>query len=142
MPLVVQALLVIAVMVPFGFDLYPAGAVAGLLILAVFGVGLGALSYALALACRNQDWIFWTVQQTFIFPVLILSGMLLPLEGGPGWMQALSRLNPLTHIVEAERALFAGQFDDFSVVAGSVSALAVAALGLWVGTRMMRRANA
>ena len=28
------------------------------------------------------------VQQTLLFPLLLLSGMLLPLEAGPGWMQA------------------------------------------------------
>ena len=54
------------------------------LVLAVFGVGFGALSYRLALACRNRDWMFWMVHQTLLFPLMILSGMLLPLEDGPG----------------------------------------------------------
>ena len=49
----------------------------------MFGVGLGALSYTLALACRNRDWMFWGVQQTLLFPLMILSGMLLPLDDGP-----------------------------------------------------------
>lgn len=56
-----------------------------------WGVGLGSLSYALAIAVRKQDWMFWMVQQTVIFPVMILSGMLLPLEPGPGRMQAAPR---------------------------------------------------
>ena len=46
----------------------------------MFGVGLGSLSYALAIAVRKQEWMFWVVQQTLIFPLMILSGMLLPLE--------------------------------------------------------------
>jgi hypothetical protein len=42
-------------------------------------------------------------------------------------------------IVEAERALFAGNFAHPSVPIGALAAVAVAALGLWVGTRAMRR---
>jgi ABC-2 type transport system permease protein len=139
-PLVAQAALVVVVMIPFGFELHLGGALLGLALLAVFGVGLGALSYALALASRNQDWMFWTVQQTLIFPLLILSGMLLPLQGAPAWMEVLSRLNPLRYVVEAERALFAGIIVDPAVATGALAAAAVAAVGLWVGTRMMRRA--
>ena len=84
------------------------GALIGLALLAVFGIGLGSFSYALAIAVRKQDWMFWVVQQTFLFPLMILSGMLLPLETGPEWMQVASKFNPLTYLVDAERALFAG----------------------------------
>jgi ABC-2 type transport system permease protein len=84
-PLAGQAVVIIAVMIPFGFRLHIAGAVVGLALLAVFGVGLGSLSYALAIAVRKQEWMFWVVQQTLLFPLMILSGMLLPLETGrPG----------------------------------------------------------
>ena len=99
----------IAVMIPFGFDAAPGGALVGLALLAVFGVGLGSLSYALAIAVRKQDWMFWVVQQTFLFPLMILSGMLLPLETGPEWMQVAAKFNPLSYLVDAERTLFAGQ---------------------------------
>jgi ABC-2 type transport system permease protein len=138
-PLVVQAIVIVLAVLPFGFRLYPLGAILGLLILATFGVGLGALSYALALAVRKQEWLFWAIQQTLNFPLLILSGMLLPLDAAPGWMQTASRLNPLTPIVQAERALFAGDFGHPSVVAGIITALAISAVGLFVGTRAMRR---
>jgi ABC-2 type transport system permease protein len=138
-PLAGQALIVVAVMIPFGFRLYPAGALAGLAMLALFGVGLGSLSYALAIAVRKQDWMFWMVQQTLLFPLMILSGMLLPLETGPGWMQSAARLNPLAYLVDAERALFAGELASAEVAYGWVAALATAAVGLVVGVRCMIR---
>lgn len=140
-PVLVQAVIVIAVVVPFSFELHVAGTVVGLLMLSVFCVGLGSLSYSLALAAKGQDWIFWTVQQTFLFPVLLLAGMLLPVESGPGWLQTASRLNPLTYVVDAERALFAGSFDLDVVASGFAAAAVVCALGLWVGTRSMRAAD-
>ena len=48
--------------------------------------------------------------------------MLLPLEGAPGWLQTAADLNPLTYVVEAERALFAGSFPADTVAAGFVGA--------------------
>ena len=107
----------------------------------VFGVGLGALSYALALAVRNREWMFWVVQQTLLFPLLLLSGMLLPLEMGPEWLQVASRFNPLTYLVEAERALFAGQLTDPTVLYGALAAVTVCVVGLVLGMRAMRRSS-
>lgn len=139
-PLIAQAILIVIVVIPFGFRLYPLGMLVGLLILAVFGVGLGSLSYALAINVRRQEWMFWAVQQTLLFPMLILSGMLLPIDAGPAWMQILSRINPLTYIVEAQRALFAGDYTQPAVLFGIIAALALAVVGLTIGTRSMRRA--
>jgi ABC-2 type transport system permease protein len=138
-PLAAQAAIIIAVMIPFGLRLYPAGALVGLGLLAVFGVGLGSLSYALAIAVRRQDWMFWVVHQTLIFPLMILSGMLLPLDTGPAWMQVAARFNPLAYLVDAERALFAGELTSATVAWGAVAALVTAALGLAVGIRAMVR---
>ncbi|MBJ8344051.1 ABC transporter permease [Antrihabitans sp. YC2-6] len=138
-PLAAQAVLILLVALPLGLDLNPLGAAIGIAILGVFGVGLGALSYALALAVRDQDWVFWTVQQTLMFPMLILSGTMLPLDNAPGWMRALVTVNPLRHVVDTERALFAGNFAASQLLAGSVAAVTVAVIGLSVGVRMLRR---
>ena len=108
-------------------------------LLAVFGIGLGSFSYALAIAVRKQEWMFWVVQQTLIFPLMILSGMLLPLESGPEWMQVASKFNPLTYLVDAERALFAGDIGSPAAAWGWVAALVTVAVGLTVGIRSMRR---
>lgn len=141
-PVLVQALLIVAVSIPFGFRLEPAGMLVGLVMVAVFAVGLGALSHALALASEGNEMMFWMVQQTLLFPLMLLSGMLLPLEGGPGWMQAASKANPLTHLVDAERALFAGHVFESAVLYGAISAVVVAAVGLKVGIAAVRRGSA
>jgi ABC-2 type transport system permease protein len=140
-PVVAQAALIVAVCLPFGFELHLVGALLGVLLLSVFCLGLGALSYTLALAAKNQEWLFWTVQQTLLFPLLLLAGMLLPIDGGPGWLRTLSRFNPLTYVVDAERALFNGDILTSATVTGLVSAVAVGGLGLLVGTRAMKRSD-
>ena len=139
-PLVAQAALVTVIAIPFGFVLYPLHALVGLVLLGVFGVGIGALSYALAIAARNTEWIFWAVQQSLLFPLLILSGMMLPLETGPEWMRIASLVNPLTYVVDAERALFAGTFGT-AALWGFVAAVVTAAIGLFVGVRSIRKAT-
>lgn len=140
-PVLAQAVIVVAVVAPFGFRFDVTGALVGLVLIAMFSVGLGALSYALALAVRAQDWVFWLVQQTVLFPLLLLAGVLLPLDGGPGWLRAASSVNPLRYLVDAERALFAGDLTSPSVLAGLVAALVTVSIGLAVGTRSMRKAN-
>ncbi|GAA1624799.1 ABC transporter permease [Georgenia ruanii] len=137
-PLVLQAVVITAIAALWGFRPSLPGMVAGLVVLAVFGLGLGALSYALGIASRERDWMFWTVQQGLLFPLMLLSGMLLPLENGPRWMQVLSAFNPLKYMVEAERALFNGAFGDPAVWHGALAAVLTAVVGLWVGIRQMR----
>jgi ABC-2 type transport system permease protein len=140
-PIVVQAILIVLIAWPFGFTVDLPGMIVGLALLAVFGIGLGSLSYSLALATKDREWLFWGVQQTLIFPLLILSGMLLPLDEGPAWMQAVATVNPINWVVQAERALFAGDLGDVAVLWGWVAALALAVIGLWVGIRSMRRSS-
>ncbi len=140
-PMLMQTAIILAVVTPFSFDLHLDGVLVGVAILALFSVGIGSLSFALALVSAGQEWLFWTVQQTLIFPFLLLAGMLLPLEGAPRWLQVASDLNPLTYVVEAERALFAGTYPADTVFAGFIAAAIVAALGVTVGVRTMRRSS-
>ncbi|MDH2429912.1 ABC transporter permease [Sphaerisporangium sp. TRM90804] len=137
--LLVQALLLIGLSLPLGFRSSPAGILAGLALLVVFGVGLGSLSFVLAIVSRPGGELFWLVTQVTLFPLMLLSGMLLPVDSGPGWMRAVAAVNPVYYITEAERALFAGRFTEMPVLYGGLAAAAVAVIGLALGTRAMRR---
>jgi ABC-2 type transport system permease protein len=140
-PMLMQAAIIVAVVTPFSFELHFAHVLVGVVILCGFSIGVGALSFALALVAKDQEWLFWTVQQTLIFPVLLLAGVLLPLDDAPGWLQFASDLNPLKYVVEAERALFAGAFPVDTVLYAVVASGLVAAFGLAVGLRAMRSSS-
>lgn len=139
--MLMQAAIIVVVVTPFSFDLHLAHVLVGVVLLSFFSIGVGALSFALALAAKDQDWLFWTVQQTLIFPLLLLAGVLLPLDGAPGWLQTASDLNPLKYVIEAERSLFAGDFPVDTVAAGFGASAIVAAFGLWVGLKAMRASS-
>ncbi|MFC4562535.1 ABC transporter permease [Nocardiopsis mangrovi] len=113
----------------------------GLALLAVLGLGLGTLSYLGALAMK-VEYVFAALVQTATMPLILLSGVLLPMDLAPGWLYALSRANPISHVVDAERALFVGDFTDPSVPVGLAVAVVLAAVALAVGIRAMRRLNA
>ncbi len=140
-PVVAQALVLVAISWPFGLVVNPMGIATAIVMLSLFSVGVGALSFALGLASKRQDWVFWTVQQTLLFPVLLSAGVLLPLDGAPGWLRVVSQANPLTHVVNASRELFAGNYPADAVLAGFGAAVALLGVGLAVGIRAMRRAD-
>lgn len=140
-PMLMQTAIIVAVCTPFSFELHLGGVLLAVVILAGFSIGAGALSFALALKSKGQDWLFWTVQQTLVFPLLLLAGVLLPLDGAPGWLRFLSDLNPLTYVVEAVRPLFAGSYPLETVGAGLLASALVAVLGLAVGLRAMRTSS-
>ena len=124
-PLVAQAVIVVLVMLPFGFRADPRRRRRSAWRCSRCSAsGWARCSYALAIAVRKQEWMFWAVQQTVLFPLLILSGMLLPLETGPQWMKVASAFDPLRWVVEAERALFAGDLTSSAVAAGWLAAVA------------------
>jgi ABC-2 type transport system permease protein len=51
------------------------------------------------------------VSQMLIMPMMFLSGALFPLAGLPGWLSVLTRLNPLTYVVQPMRHLVLDRLD-------------------------------
>lgn len=140
-PLFFQAVVMIVIALPFGLVLHPLQMLYGLLLLGLFGVGVAALSYALAIAAKNNTSLFYMVSQSVALPLMLLGGVLLPLESGPRWLYVASRFNPLTYVIEAERALFMGEFFSLTVLNGTLVVLAVLVIGLGIGAAAIRRAS-
>ncbi|WP_426751091.1 ABC transporter permease [Myxococcus sp. Y35] len=140
-PLLVQALIVIAVAVPFGLELHAVSMLVGLALLLAFGVGVAALSYSLAIASKRDGSLFYLVSHSVSLPLMLLGGVLLPMEMAPRWLYIASRFNPLAYLVEAERALFAGELFTRTVVQGVGVAAVVGLVGLAVGATAIKRAS-
>ncbi|NED95339.1 ABC transporter permease [Phytoactinopolyspora alkaliphila] len=135
---VVQSVVVVAVTVPFGLQVHLDGMLVAVVQLAVLAAALGIASLAVGLVLKNA-YAFWGVIAIFYTPIIVTSGALLPMDLAPGWLHAISRVNPLAHVVEAQRTLFAGEFGHSSIILGFLVAGVVAAVGAVVGTRAMRR---
>lgn len=137
----VQALIIVAVTVPFGLEVPALGAMVAAVQLAALAAGLGICSLATGLVLKNA-YAFWGVIGIVYTPIIVTSGVLLPMEIAPAWLHALSRANPLAHVVDGQRALFAGDFVNLAVVLGlSISAL-LCVVGGVAGTRAMHKLRA
>lgn len=140
-PLLVQAVILIAVATPFGLQLQPLEMLVGLLLLLVFGIGVASLSYALAIASKHDGSLFYLVSHSVALPLMLLGGVLLPMQMAPDWLFIASRFNPLTYLVEAERALFMGELFSATVLWGAMVSVIVASVGLAVGAATVKRAT-
>ncbi|OIO28529.1 hypothetical protein COX86_01655 [Candidatus Micrarchaeota archaeon CG_4_10_14_0_2_um_filter_60_11] len=104
---VIQALLLLIISLFMGvtFDLSPLTLAAAIFIMTITSMAFVALGIAIA-SCMEDMHGFQLVTNFLVMPMFFLSGGLFPLSNTPGYVQALSYLDPLTYAVEALRALF------------------------------------
>jgi len=139
--LMVQATIMIVLAIPFGLQIDPQSIVAMLGLLLLIGLSVAPLSYAGALYLKTED-AFAPVVNAIALPLLLLSGILLPMALAPDWLQFLSTINPLTHAVDAARALFNGDWGNPDVAIGVGISTVFAIFAVWVGSRSFSRAVA
>jgi ABC-2 type transport system permease protein len=77
-----------------------------------------------------------------MMPVLLLSGILLPMTLGPDWLQRVSDFMPFRWIVDGVRDTFLGDLATSDVLWGTTWTVALFGLALWWGTAVFRRENA
>ena len=115
--LLVQAVLIIVCALPFGLTIEPGGFIVALILLALLGLIMTTFSYTVALAVKSEDVLAPVINAVFL-PVLLLSGILLPMTLAPRWLQWVAAFNPFSHAVNAMRALFAGAVLNGTVALG------------------------
>ncbi|MGH3880581.1 MAG: ABC transporter permease [Actinophytocola sp.] len=142
--LLVQALLILVIAFVF-FDLRaPIGGVAlSVVIVLMLGVALSSSSYAVALVLKSEE-AFVPLLNTILLPIILLSGILIPITQGlaPQWLYTLSKINPFTHIMDADRAAFRGDLTVDGLLTGSVVVFVLTVLTVWWGARTFQRENA
>ncbi|MGB7594983.1 MAG: ABC transporter permease [Erysipelotrichaceae bacterium] len=93
--------------IPFGFKIHPLGYLIFMSILSMIIVTTSAFGNALGLILKDEDKLSPIIQGVNL-PVLLLSGMLLPMELAPKWLQFIAHFNPVYYAVEAGRLLTNG----------------------------------
>jgi ABC-2 type transport system permease protein len=136
--LLVQSVLLVLVSIPLGLRAPVAGVLLTLAVVALLGAAFSAVSYALALTLKSED-AFAPLLNAVVLPVLLLSGILLPMKLGPEWLRAVSDVNPLKHVVEGVRTFFVGRYGSVSGWEAVGLAVAMAVLGWWFGVRRFKR---
>jgi len=78
------------------------------------------------------------VSMMVLFPLTFLSNVFVDPETMPGWLQAFVDVNPISHLVEAVRALMDGRWDGGAMAWVFISGAVITAI---FGTLTMRLYN-
>ena len=138
--LFVQALILVALGYVMGMSAPVEGVVVGVLLTLLVGGACAAASNALALTTKSED-VMAPVINMVMMPVLLLSGILLPMTLGPAWLQSTSDFMPFRWVVDGVRDSFAGHLATSAVLWGTLWAGVLFLLAVWWGTATFRREN-
>ncbi|GGO73594.1 ABC transporter permease [Nocardioides deserti] len=139
--LLVQALILVALGLVMGMDWNPGGILLGIVLTILLGGACAAASNAFALTVKSED-VMAPVINLVMMPVLLLSGILLPMSFGAAWLDTLADFMPIRHVVDAVRGAFFGDFDASTMGWGVGWTVLLFGLAVWWGTAVFRRENA
>jgi ABC-2 type transport system permease protein len=139
--LLVQALVLVGLGYVVGMEAPVRGAALGVVLTLLIGGACAAASNALALTTKSED-VMAPVINVVMMPVLLLSGILLPMTIGPDWLLRASDFMPVRWITDAVRGSFLGDFGTSAMFWGTAWAGLLFLLALWWGTSTFRKQNA
>lgn len=139
--LLAQAVILVVLAIPFGLEINLGGVVIAFVMLALIGLMMSPVSYTLALIFKSEDSLA-PITNGVAVPLMLLSGMMLPMSLAPDWLQTVARFNPLFHAVAAIRALFNANYGDSEIAFGVVLLAVLAVTTITIGARTFSRAVA
>ncbi|WP_109472230.1 ABC transporter permease [Ornithinimicrobium cavernae] len=139
--LLVQALILVGLGFAMGMRAPLRGVLLGVGLTLLIGGACAAASNALALTTKSED-VMAPVINMVMMPVLLLSGIMLPMTLGADWLQRTSDFMPFRWVVDAVRNGFAGDFATSGIMWGAAWSVGLCVLAIWWGTAVFRRENA
>ncbi len=133
--LMVQAVIITLLALPFGLTVAPLDLLLAYLLMALLALMTSAISYGIALLVRS-DAALAPVVNTVAQPIALLSGVLLPLALAPQWLRSIAEWNPFYWAVEGMRSLFAGQVGDSSVWQSLLIVSVLTVVAVWWSARL------
>jgi ABC-2 type transport system permease protein len=123
------ATLVVAIGLAMGYrpEGGAAGVVAAVALLLLFSFGLAWIWTAVALVVRTPTSVS-NISLLLVFPLTFASNVFVEPQTMPGWLRAFVDVNPISHLVTAERGLMAG-----TATAGQITWVLLAATLLIAG---------
>ncbi|MEV1285821.1 ABC transporter permease [Micromonospora sp. NPDC049679] len=136
--LLAQAVIITLLALPFGLSVHIGDLLLAYLMLGLIALMTSAVSYGVALLVKSEDALA-PLMNTVAQPVLLLSGILLPLAFAPAWLQRVADWNPFAWAVDGTRALFAGDIGNDAVWQGLLITVVLASLAVMWAARAFAR---
>lgn len=105
------------------------------------GIVMAAFSYGITLLVKDQGALA-ALMNFIAIPLLLLSGITLPLSLAPSSIQKIGDANPFSYAVDAARAMVSGHLSDISILESFIIFAFLTILMLFWATNMMRKAVA
>jgi ABC-2 type transport system permease protein len=113
--LVQSAILLLVAVIFFGLHVNLIALIILAVLLIVIGITMASLSFTIALIVKDEGTLA-AVTNFFTLPLLLLSGVMLPLTFAPNLIQDIAKYDPFAYAVAASRALINGSLGDSSIV--------------------------
>jgi ABC-2 type transport system permease protein len=136
--LLAQAVIITVLALAFGLRVHIGYLLLAYLMLALIALMTSSASYAVALKVRSEDALA-PLMNTVAQPVLLLSGILLPLLFAPSWLKRVAQWNPFSWAVDGTRALFGGDLSNAKVWQGLVIIAVLAVVTVFWAAREFAR---
>jgi len=118
------------------FSMY--GSYLALLLVFIMGA-LALITLGLIIAARlKSDELAGGLANAISLPMMLLSGVWFSLEGSPSWIVSLSKLLPLTHVVDASRAIMLDGAGIIDISHHLLVLLLMMLMFLFIGVKMFR----
>jgi daunorubicin resistance protein C len=105
--LILLLMVAVGVIMGFRFQNGAGPAVGGLALVVLFGVALTWVAVFIGVSVKDVE-TAQTAGFAWVFPLVFASSTYVPIQSMPGWLQAFAKVNPVTPMVDATRALFLG----------------------------------
>lgn len=136
--LIAQAVIITLLALLFDLRVFIGYLLLAYLMLGLISLMTSAVSYGVALKVRSEDALA-PLMNTVAQPVLLLSGILLPMTFAPGWLQGIADWNPFSWAVNGTRSLFRGDLGAPEVWQGLLIMTVLAVLAvLWAAREFAR----
>ncbi|HLI69947.1 MAG TPA: ABC transporter permease [Ktedonobacteraceae bacterium] len=138
---IVQCALLVLIAMLMGMTVDPLGMLILFGLMTVIAVMMASASYAVGFILKNEGSLAAALN-TVTLPLMLLSGVMLPLSLAPQILQNIASFTPFSHAVDAARALVNGHLGDQSIGVAFTIVGVLLLLAVFWATRVFRKAVA
>lgn len=136
--LLFQAILLLFIAMLLGLNVSIIGIILTLILVLLIGTTMASLSYIISISTQSEDGLASLVN-TLYLPIMLLSGIMLPISLAPQWLKTAAHFNPFYYAVEAARALFLGDFTNGIVWEGFLIMGLAASVTVYLSIRSLQK---
>jgi ABC-2 type transport system permease protein len=139
--LMVQAVILTGMALLFGLTLSWPAVISTIIAVILLALTFASISYAVAVITKDEEPLIGLLNLVGP-PLLLLSGILLPMTLAPKWLQHIADVNPVSHVVDGMRDAYLGEWWTSDIGWGILAAVAMTVFFVGFGTRAFQRENA